>query len=208
MEETNQGEMQVVESRFATEPKLYGKWSYEGLEVKDPTLTNYIAIDTVKSRVFVPHTAGRYQLKRFKKASCPLVERIIGSLGFHGRNTGKKVRSMRIMRQTLEIIHLQTGENPLQTILDAVCNCGPREDSTRIGKGGNVKRQAVDVSSFRRVNQAIYFVTKYARDKSFKNSKNMAECLADEFMQAAANNPNCNSIKKKEEIERNAKANR
>ena len=71
-----------------------------------------------------------------------------------------------------------------------------------------MKRQAVDVSSFRRINQSIYFITKYARDKSFKNVKNIAECLADEFMQAAKANPNCSSIKKKEEIERNGKANR
>jgi len=194
--------------QFANEPKLFSKWSYTDLEIKDPTLTNYIAVDTPKSRVFLPHTAGRYQIRRFKKAACPLVERIIGSIGFHGRNTGKKVRSMRIMRQVMEIIHLQTGQNPLQVIIDAICNCGPREDSTRIGKGGNVKRQAVDVSSFRRVNQSIYFITKYARDKSFKSLKNVAEILADEFMQAASGNPNCNSIKKKDEIERNAKANR
>ena len=92
--------------------------------------------------------------------------------------------------------------------VDALGNCGPREDSTRIGKGGNVKRQAVDVSPFRRINQAMFFIAKYARDKSFKNTKNIAEILADEILQASKNNPNCSSIKKKEEIERNAKANR
>ena len=132
----------------------------------------------------------------------------MGGIAFHGRTTGKKVKAMRIMRQTLEIIELQTGENPIQVVIDAIGNCGAREDSTRIGTGGGVKRQAVDVSSFRRVNQAIYYITKYARDRSFKNFKNIAEVLADELMQAAKNNPNCNSIKKKEEIERNAKANR
>lgn len=165
--------------------KLFGKWSYTDLTISDTTLENYLAVQTVKSRVFVPHTAGRYQLKPFRKALCPLVERFIGSIGFHGRNTGKKVKTLRIIRQTLEIIELQTGENPIQVLLDAIANCGAREDSTRIGTGGGVKRQAVDVSSFRRVNQAIYYITKYARDKSIKNIKNIAECLADEIMQAA-----------------------
>ena len=33
---------------------------------------------------------------------------------------------------------------------------GPREDSTRIGGGGAVRKQAVDVSPIRRINQAIY----------------------------------------------------
>jgi small subunit ribosomal protein S5e len=36
---------------------------------------------------------------------------------------------------------------------------GPREDSTRIGSAGVVRRQAVDVSPLRRVNQAIYLMT-------------------------------------------------
>ncbi len=40
--------------------------------------------------------------------------------------------------------------------VNAVVNAGPREDSTRIGAGGIVRRQAVDVAPFRRVNQAIY----------------------------------------------------
>ena len=115
---------------------------------------------------------------------------------------------MRVTRQCLEIIHLQTGLNPVQVIVDAVSNVGPREDSTRIGKGGNVKRVAVDVSSFRRVCQGIYYIVKYARDKSMKNHRNIAEVLADEFIQAASANPNSSALKKKEEIERNAKANR
>ena len=201
-------ELKHLESHFATTPKLFSKWDYESLEVKDQTLANYISVNTTKAKVFVPHTSGRYQLKKFRKANMPLIERIMGSLQFHGRNTGKKLKAMRIVRQALEIIDLQTGENPVQVVIDAVSNCGPREDSTRIGKGGNVKRQAVDVSAFRRVNQAIYFITKYARDKAMKNNKNIAEILADEFIQASKANPNCNSIRKKEEIERNAKANR
>lgn len=37
--------------------------------------------------------------------------------------------------------------------MDAVINSGPREDSTRVGSAGVVRRQAVDLSPFRRVNQ-------------------------------------------------------
>jgi hypothetical protein len=37
-------------------------------------LEDYIAVKT-KSAVYVPHTAGRYQKKRFRKAQCPIVER-------------------------------------------------------------------------------------------------------------------------------------
>uniref|UniRef100_A0A3N7HL26 Small ribosomal subunit protein uS7 domain-containing protein n=1 Tax=Populus trichocarpa TaxID=3694 RepID=A0A3N7HL26_POPTR len=72
---------------------------------------------------------------------------------------------------------------------------GPREDATRIGAAGVVRRQAVDVSPLRRVNQAIYLLV-------------TAECLADELINAAKGSTNSYAIKKKDEIKRVAKANR
>src|ERR1700761_3476323 len=47
----------------------------------------------------------------------------------------------------------------IQVLVDAIVNTGPREDSTRIGSQGTVRRQAVDVSPLRRVNQAISLLT-------------------------------------------------
>lgn len=48
-------------------------------------------------------------------------------------------------------------QNPLQVLVNAIINSGPREDSTRIGRAGTVRRQAVDVSPLRRVNQVEKF---------------------------------------------------
>ena len=48
---------------------------------------------------------------------------------------------------------LPSLQNPLQVLVSAIINSGPREDSTRIGRAGTVRRQAVDVSPLRRVNQ-------------------------------------------------------
>merc|ERR1719335_942154 len=104
-------------NNFATTPKLFGKWSYDDIKIVDKTLEIYFAIQTTKSKVFVPHTAGRYQLKRFWKASCPLIERVMGSIAYHGRNTGKKLKAMRIMRSVLDIIHHHTGMNPSKLLL-------------------------------------------------------------------------------------------
>merc|ERR1712159_170100 len=182
-------------------PLLFGKWNYEDLNISDKTMEIYISVHTSKQKVFVPHTAGRYQLKRFRKASMPLVERLMGTVAYHGRNTGKKLKAMRIVKQALDIIHHHTGQNPLQILCDAICNCGPREDSTRIGSGGVVKRQAVDVSSFRRVNQAIFLIASLVRNKAMRTIKSYVELLAEEFMAAAKASPNCSAIKKKEEIE-------
>merc|ERR1712178_321082 len=195
-------------SNFATKPLLFGKWNYEDLNISDKTMEIYISVHTSKQKVFVPHTAGRYQVKRFRKASMPLIERLMGSVAYHGRNTGKKLKAMRIVKQAMDIIHHHTGENPLQVLIDAISNCGPREDSTRIGSGGVVKRQAVDVSSFRRVNQGIYFIANAVRNKGMRTIRHIAEILADEIMAAAKASPNCAALKKKEEIEKNAKANR
>jgi small subunit ribosomal protein S5e len=46
--------------------KLFNKWTYENVEVKDLALKDYIMVDA--HPVYLPHTAGRYQVKRFRKA--------------------------------------------------------------------------------------------------------------------------------------------
>merc|ERR1712060_957794 len=91
---------------------------------------------------------------------------------------------------------------------DVVCNDISLEDSTRIGSAGTVRRQAVDVSPLRRVNQALYLLTVGTREASFRNIKTISECLADELINASKGSSNSYAIKKKDELERIAKANR
>ncbi|KAK2188464.1 hypothetical protein NP493_131g01000 [Ridgeia piscesae] len=189
------------------EIKLFGQWSAQDVQVGDISLTDYIAVKE-KSAKYLPHSAGRYQTKRFRKALCPIVERLTCSLMMHGRNNGKKIMAMRIVKHAFEIIHLLTGENPLQVLVTAVINSGPREDSTRIGRAGTVRRQAVDVSPLRRVNQAVWLLCMGAREAAFRNIKSIAECLADELINAAKGSSNSHAIKKKDELERVAKSNR
>ena len=161
-----------------------------------------------KHAVYVPHTAGRYAAKRFRKAQCPIVERLVNALMMHGRNNGKKLMAVRIVKHTMDIIHLLSDQNPIQVIVDAIINAGPREDATRVGSAGVIRRQAVDISPLRRVNQAIYLITTGAREAAFRNVKTIAECLADELINAAKGSSNSYAIKKKDELERVAKANR
>ena len=126
----------------------------------------------------------------------------------HGRNNGKKLMAVRIVQNAFEIIHLLSDQNPIQVVVDAIINSGPREDATRIGSAGVIRRQAVDISPLRRVNQAIYLITTGAREAAFRNIKTLSECLADELINAAKGSSNSYAIKKKDEIERVAKANR
>lgn len=125
-----------------------------------------------------------------------------------GRNNGKKLMAVRIVKHAFEIIHLLTGENPLQIVVNAIIEGGPREDSTRVGNAGAARRQAVDVSPLRRVNQAIYLICAGARTSAFRNIKSISECLADELINCAKASPNSYAYKKKDEIERVAKSNR
>merc|ERR1719361_111689 len=195
---------------FAVEPKLFGKWSYEGVQSPDHSLAQYLQVKTVRQQVFVPYTAGRYQQRRFKKVQCPIVERITCMLMTStGRNNGKKQKAVKIIKQTMELIHLLTGENPVQILVTAISHGGAREDSTRIGSGGVVRRQAVDVSPLRRVNQAIYLICKTARESAFRSLKSISETLADELINASKGSAgNSGAVRKKDEIERVAKGNR
>jgi small subunit ribosomal protein S5e len=171
----------------------------------------YLNVKTIKAQVFLPYTAGRYQKRSFQKVNCPIVERLLNSLMMKGRNSGKKQLAIRAVRQALDIINLTTGENPLQVLIDAIANGGAREDSTRIGTGGVVRRQAVDVSPIRRVNQSIYLITKGSREAAFRSMKTISEILAEELLAASKGSGtgiNSYAVKKKDEIERVAKGNR
>ncbi|KAF3907380.1 hypothetical protein ABW21_db0200510 [Orbilia brochopaga] len=170
--------------------KLFNKWTYEDVRVGDISL-----------EYATPPS-------RFRKAKCPIIERLTNSLMMNGRNNGKKLMAVRIVKHCFEIIHLLTDLNPIQVAVDAIVNCGPREDSTRIGSAGTVRRQAVDVSPLRRVNQAIHLLTIGAREAAFRNVKSIAECLAEELINAAKGSSNSYAIKKKDELERVAKSNR
>lgn len=185
--------------------KLFNKWTFENVKCNDISLVDYIELNR---RVFLPHSSGRYAARRFKKAKCPIVERLTNSMMMHGRNNGKKLLAVRIIKQAMEIIHLLTDQNPMQVLVDAIVNTGPREDSTRIGSAGTVRRQAVDVSPLRRVNQAIMLLTTGAREAAFRNVKTISECLADELINAAKGSSNSYAIRKKDELERVAKSNR
>ena len=171
---------------FALEPRCFGVWEYEGVECPDMSLANYLQVKTTKQQVFIPYTAGRYQQRKFKKVTCPIVERLVNCCMIAGaRSTGKKQLAVQIVKQTLELIHLLTGLNPIQVLVNAIALSGAREDSTRIGSGGVVRRQAVDCSPLRRVNQSLYLMHKGAKESAFRSLKSIAETLADEIINAS-----------------------
>ncbi|XVE92561.1 hypothetical protein REPUB_Repub01dG0108400 [Reevesia pubescens] len=176
-------QLEPVQSQYNV--KLFNRWVFDEVQVGDISLSDYIGVQASKHATYVPYTPRRCSVKHFRKAQCPIVERLTNSLMMHGRNNGKKLMAIRIVNHAMEIIFLLTDQNPIQVIVDAVINSGPREDATRISSACVVRRQAIDISPLRRVNQAIYLLTTGACESAFKNIKTIAECLVDELINAA-----------------------
>ncbi len=186
-----------------TDIKLFGKWGFNRIEIKDPGLKNVISLKPV----YIPHTSGRHASKRFAKAETTIVERLVNKLMRTGRGTGKKHRAINIVKRAFEIIHLKTGKNPIEILVRAVENAAPREEVTAIMYGGIIYHKAVDCAPLRRVDLALRYIAESVKIASFNNVKNLEEILADILIATANNDPsNSPAIKKKEELERRAYA--
>ncbi len=187
-----------------SEIKLFDRWSWNNIEIRDPSLKKYISLRPV----LLPHTGGRHEHRRFGKAQVSIVERLINRLMYPGKNGGKKTLAYNIVKAAFEIIHAETGENPIQVLVRAIENAAPREETTRIMYGGIVYRVSVDVSAQRRVDLALRFITEGSRLCAFGSPKSIEECLAEEIIAASRGDPSSYAIKQKEEIERIALSSR
>ena len=63
----------------------------------------------LKYAMSIPRSAWRFQMKRFKKTQCPMVERFKCSLMMHGRSHEIKIKANNIIRHIFELISLMTG---------------------------------------------------------------------------------------------------
>jgi small subunit ribosomal protein S7 len=195
---------QKQEEKDSREIKLFGKWSFKGVEVKDPGLQRYISLRPV----VISHSMGRHEHKRFRKANVNIVERVANNLMRPGKNSGKKAKVTNIVKNALEIVGLRTGKNPVEVLVKAVENSSPCEDTTRISYGGIVYHLSVDVAPQRRVDLALRHITNGARQSSVNNPRSIDECLAEELIMAGNNDQKSFAVAKRNEIERVAQASR
>jgi len=186
------------------ELNLFNKWSYKGIEVKDLGLERYITIKPAA----IPHSMGRHEHKRFRKANINIVERLVNNLMRPGKNAGKKAKATNILKQAFEIINLRTGRNPIEVLVKAVENSAPCEDTTRISYGGIVYHLSVDVSPQRRVDLALRNICEGAKQASINNPRSIEECLAEELILAANHDMKSYGVSKRHEIERVAQSSR
>lgn len=191
-------------AKTSIECRLFDKWGFEEVEVKDPGLAQVVSLKPVR----IPHSGGRHERKKFRKYAVNIVERLANRVAQTGRAGGKKAKAINIVKDTLEMVSVQTGRNPLEVLVDAIVNAAPKEDTTRVSYGGIVYFQSVDISPGRRVDLAIRNIVDGAKKKSFKNRKTMAESLAEEIISAANNEDASFAVSRRRELERHAEASR
>ena len=124
---------------------LFRKWDTSEIEIKDLGLQTHVSGDTTLSaisltQVVYPIDYGRSALTRFNKCDVHIVERLANKLMHFGkkyakntgRQGGKKQHSLTIIEVAFDIIHLKTGQNPVEVLVSAVEKSEPNEDTTRI----------------------------------------------------------------------------
>ena len=126
--------------------------------------------------------------------------------GRHG--CGKKMLAMRIVEEAFEIVEAKTKQNPIQMLVKAIENSAPREDITRLKKGGVAYTQAVDVSPLKRVDESLKNIALAGFASSFNSKLSAAEALANEIILSAKEDNNSYSIKRRNEVERIAASSR
>ena len=191
--------------------KLFDKWSFDEIEVNDWTLEKYINLKPI----IIPQSCGRHEHRRFWKTSrVSIIERFANRLlapGFisskikghkSSYNSGKKNKIIKSLLNAFTLIELNTGENPIQILVDAVCNSAPREETTKIAMGGISYASAVDIAPQRRVDLAIKYLVQAIGGRSHSSERVFEANIAQELALAAKGSQESRAIKRKDEIER------
>lgn len=185
-----------------TQRLLFNKWDLGEVQITDPGLVRYISLNPV----IVPHSTGKFTRQEFNKANMLIVERLINRLMQTEVNTGNKQLAIRIVRDSFDIIYKKTKKNPVQVLVEAIANTGPREETVRLKYGGINVPKSVDTAPLRRVNTSLVYLSDAVKKAAHKNKKPVAVCLADELIAASKGDVKTYSVNKKEERERIAKS--
>lgn len=194
---------------------LFNKYSYD-VEIFDPSLRNYVNLRPLA----YPNSHGRKSQNLFHKANLNIVERLENSLmrggtggkvggrviRTKGRLQGKKLKVIKTIETAFDMIHKQTGTNPLQVFIVALENSAPIEDTTRVRYGGIISNVAVDVSASRRLDIALRNIAMATVTSAFHSKRTLADSLANELILASKNDINSYAIKRKNETERMARS--
>ena len=115
---------------------------------------------------------------------------------------GKKSIAEKIVYDAMEVIEKKTATEPLSTVKRAIENVKPPLEVRSRRVGGATYQVPVEVKPRRASTLAIRWIVDYSRDR---REKTMAECLANELMDAA--NGLGASMKKRDDMQKMAESN-
>ncbi len=180
---------------------VLAKYNVKDVKIEDQGLARYINLDTENI-----YLGGVYSNKLFAKSKIPIIERLINNIMRTEHYNGKKIKAYKVVKGALEITEKKTKTNPLQIFINAIQNCAPVEETTRLRFGGISVPKAVDIAPQRRLDISLRNICIGAVNASHKNKKSIELCLADEIIKAAKNDVASYAVAKKNDIERVAKS--
>lgn len=128
-----------------------------------------------------------------------IINRIINKLMVDG----KKSLSEKIVYNALDIIREETGEEPVQVVKQALENVMPALEVKSRRVGGSNYQVPVEVDDDRKLNLGLRWLIEAARSRG---ERSITERVVNEILDAANNTGG--AINKKEEVHRQAEANR
>jgi small subunit ribosomal protein S7 len=187
------------------------RWDASEVEIEDDGLVRVINLDNI----LAPRSRGRHVEKQFYKAEVPIVERLLNRMYVaghrgnkhlvdSGHNTGKSDKLWNMLEEVFETIEEETGENPIQVLVDAIENSAPAEEVVTYQRGGVRARKAVLVSPQRRVDLALRLLIQGAYNERLASSDSAVETLSQEIMAAANGSSDVRAVREKERREREA----
>ncbi len=198
--------------------KIFNKWDTTNIDFKDLGIKKYVCLDL---RV-VPHSYGNTNNESSRKSKINVVERLINKMMRSGQGkkklsgkyirhrlgTGKKEQIIKFVDESFDYINKVTKENPVQVFVRAIENSSPREDITKLQKGGITYTQAVDVAPIKRLDEALKNIALAAFKNTYNSKVEPYKALSEEIILASKNDSKSYAVKRKDEIERIAQGSR
>jgi Ribosomal protein S7 len=204
----------TVENVESTEMKLFGKYSFSGVEISDQGLKSIISLKPV----IVPKTSGRLSQQRLARARVNIIERLVTHLfipGHKGKKhlltskqmSGKFNTAVRVVDKAFSRMQSE-GKNPLQVLVKAIENSAPREEVMTLLIGGQRIAKQVDTAPMRRVDLALRWIAEGTYQSAFTSHKKAGDALYQILMDASNNLDSSFPISKRIDTERQASSSR
>ncbi|CAK8567246.1 unnamed protein product [Lathyrus sativus] len=100
MDEVVQEPVAAISDPSHINVKLFNRWNFDDVQLTDVSLSIYIGVAATQNL----RTAERYFVKRFRKFQCLVIVRLTNSRMMLGRNNGKNLKVVGVIKHAMETI--------------------------------------------------------------------------------------------------------